>query len=237
MRRLLSLIVAGFVLSSVALAEVRGSYLETRSADVYTGQCFANGEVNLTGTEALMAWKVDAGSWDGVRLDGLSVVAAVKAENTLGDYYHEKNPAKALLLVDDRATAAQEKALVSLAKHFARGLASNVVAVERHPIVMEVPEDLHNKAGRKTVLARMQAGNVAEIRTRLLNGKDHICGNEETFYPPLSNVDHAMPVVAMTDSFQGKGLGINWQLHDKRSAFVGHFTTDVEQAHAQHGSK
>jgi hypothetical protein len=29
--------------------QISGEYVETRSADVYTGQCFANGEVNLVG--------------------------------------------------------------------------------------------------------------------------------------------------------------------------------------------
>ena len=38
------------LLLSVSTAQqIRGDYLETRSADVYTGQCFANGEVNLVG--------------------------------------------------------------------------------------------------------------------------------------------------------------------------------------------
>ena len=36
--------------------QIRGDYIETRSADVYTGQCFANGEVNLVGKEAIVAW-------------------------------------------------------------------------------------------------------------------------------------------------------------------------------------
>jgi len=70
---------------SMAGQEIRGDYLETRSADVYTGQCFANGEVNLVGREAILAWHVQRGSWDGVSLQGLTVAAAVRANGTLGD--------------------------------------------------------------------------------------------------------------------------------------------------------
>ena len=62
MKTLLSLAVAGLLFTSVAFAQVRGSYIETRTADVYTGQCFANGEVNLTGNEAIMAWQIDRGT-------------------------------------------------------------------------------------------------------------------------------------------------------------------------------
>src|ERR1051325_1076499 len=79
--------------------EIRGDYMETRSADVYTGQCFANGEVNLVGNEAILAWHVQDGAWDGVQLDGLTVAAAVRAKATLGDPYGDPYPAQSVLLV------------------------------------------------------------------------------------------------------------------------------------------
>src|SRR3979411_3053842 len=96
---------------SMAAQEIRGEYLETRSADVYTGQCFANGEVNLVGKEAIIAWHVQSGSWDGVPLGGLSIAAAVRAKGTLGDPYENPYPAKSVLLVDDQATPQQRAAL------------------------------------------------------------------------------------------------------------------------------
>ena len=57
-------------------AQIRGEYVEARTADVFTGPCFSNSEVFLTGHQALMAWKVSQGSWDGVDLSGLTVAAA-----------------------------------------------------------------------------------------------------------------------------------------------------------------
>ena len=51
--------------------QISGDYIESRSTDVYVAQCFANGEVGLTGNFALMAWHVDHGSWNSVALDGL----------------------------------------------------------------------------------------------------------------------------------------------------------------------
>ena len=41
--------------------QIKGEYLETRSADVYVGQCFANSEMNLAGDEAIVAWHVTDG--------------------------------------------------------------------------------------------------------------------------------------------------------------------------------
>src|SRR6266436_9194525 len=108
--------VVGFFSLSMAAQEIRGDYLETRSADVYTGQCFANGEVNLVGNEAILAWRVQSGSWDGVPLEGLTVAAAVRAKGTLGDPYENPYPAKAVLLVDDQASAQQQAALLKFAQ-------------------------------------------------------------------------------------------------------------------------
>src|SRR5215831_2121585 len=99
-------------LSTFAFSQqIRGDYIETRSADIYTGQCFANGEVNLVGNQAILAWHVQSGAWDGVTLDGLSVAAAVRAKATLGDPYANPYPAQAVLMIDDRANDRQRAAL------------------------------------------------------------------------------------------------------------------------------
>jgi hypothetical protein len=216
-RLLLSFFVA--VLFSVvqfAQAKVTGDYIETRSADVYTGQCFANGEVGLTGDEAILAWHIREGSWNGVKLDGLNVVAVVKANATLGDPYADPYPAKAVLIVDQQANTAEHAALASFAKHMGGRLLEHVVRVESQPIDMQVLREHHGRA-------MLRAGSFVEVRTRAINENDHLCGNESTFYPPLTQVGHAMPAVAMTDQYKGNGLGTTWTLHDKRSAFVGSF--------------
>ncbi len=202
--------------AAVAQASISGDYLETRSADVYTGQCFANGEVGLTGDEAILAWHVRSGSWNGVKLDGFSVVAAVKASATLGDPYADPYPAKAVLIVDDQANSAQRAALAAFAHHMAGKLLENVVKVEAAPIDMAV---LHEHHGR----AVLRAGSFVQVQTRGIGENDHLCGNETTFYPPLTEVGHAMPAVAMTNQYKGDALGTSWSLHDKRSAFVGTF--------------
>ena len=46
-----ALFAAALLVSAVSLhaQQVRGDYIESRSTDVYVAQCFANGEVGLTG--------------------------------------------------------------------------------------------------------------------------------------------------------------------------------------------
>jgi hypothetical protein len=219
MRSLLSLagvFVLLFCLS--AAAEISGDYVETRSADVYTGQCFANGEVGLVGDQAILGWHVDTGSWNGVSLDGLSVVGVVKARATLGDPYGDPYPAKSVLIVDDQASSEQRQALQSFARHMGGRLFENVLRVESAPIEVAVGRD-HAHHGT----ALLRAGNLATIQTRSLNDHDHLCGNEVTFYPPLTDLTHSMAAVALTDQYSGPALGVTWQTHGKRSAFVGTF--------------
>ncbi len=201
---------------SMSAQEIRGDYLETRSADVYTGQCFANGEVNLVGNEAILAWHVQSGGWDGVPLQGLTIAAAVRAKGTLGDPYETPYPAKAVLLVDDQASAQQREALVHFAEHMGGELLKNVEQVIPTPMELVVNTEHHGAA-------MLRAGRFATIQTRGIGGQDHLCGNEVTFYPPLTETAHFTPAVALTDSYSGPGLGVSWDIHGKRSAFVGTF--------------
>ena len=197
--------------------QISGDYVETRSADVYTGQCFANGEVNLVGNEAILAWRIQDGSWNGVDLKGFTVAAAVHAKATLGDPYADPYPARSVLLVDDQANPQQQAALAAFARHMGGKLLDNADQVL--PVQMELVVN-HERHG----VAMLRAGRFATVQTRSLNDTDHLCGNEETFYPPLTQLAHSMPAVALTDKYRGPGLGGDWESHGKRSAFVGTFS-------------
>ncbi len=201
--------------------QIRGVYIESRSTDVYVAQCFANGETGLTGNQALLAWHVQEGSWAGVKLDGLTVAAAVRARATLGDPYGQPYPAESVLMVDDAANAAQRQALIALAKHEGGKLLDNVARVEYVPVILDVPAD--PQSGH----AILHAGRLATIVTRPLNHHDHICGNETNYYPPLTKVEHATSAVALTDEFEGDGLGSQWSTHGRRSAYIGSFSEGV----------
>ncbi len=213
---LLSVALLMVALCAPALAQqISGDYVESRSADIYTGPCFANSEVGLTGNEAILGWHIRQGAWNGVRLDGLTIAAAVRAKATLGDPYENPYPAKAVLLVDERATPEQRAALVAFAEYMGGGLLEHVERVIAAPVSLQIMA--HHGS------ARLTAGQFAVVETRAINDGDMICGNEETYYPPLTSTEHAMPAVALTDQYRGPELGESWSVHDKRSAFVGSF--------------
>src|SRR5262249_41754187 len=95
--------------SPLSAEGISGKYVEARTCDVWTGPCFANAEMNLSGKHAVIGWKVENGSLDNVRLDGLSVVAVVAASDTLG--LEQTGHSKTLLIVDAKADSAQRDAL------------------------------------------------------------------------------------------------------------------------------
>ena len=204
------------VAQNLPAATISGDYVEFRNADVYTGPCFANSEVGLTGEEAVLAWHVREGAWAGVPLANLSVVAVVRASATLGDPYANPLPAKAVFLVDKRANDAQRAALISFAQAQAAGLLNEIAAVESQPISLSVPR--HG-------WATLRAGNLVELSTRAITDADHFCHNEEVYYPPLTaGLTHAMPAVVLDSSYSGNHLGVTWHDSGRRSAFVGAFS-------------
>lgn len=217
--RLLSAVaLLGMLVTSAPAADISGEYLEARTCDVYTGPCFANAEINIAGKKAVMAWKVDRGSWNNVELDGLSVALIVRAEGTLGDdgiFGMKPGKTDAVILVDEKASADQQQALVAFVKESAAELADNVVRVEA--TAMSLQNDHLDGRGL------FEAGKLAKIETRALKKSDCVCTNEEIFYQPLTNVENFSPAYSQTLSFQGEGLNGKFTNHGLRSAFLATF--------------
>jgi hypothetical protein len=202
------------VAAAPANAGLTGQYIEARTCDIWTGPCFANSEMNLTGKHAVLGWKIDKGELDGVKLDGLGVVAVIAASDTLGQ--EQTGAAKAVLIVDSRASDSQKAALVNLAKKQGGDLLKNVGAVESAKVDLTTCE-CENKS-----CARLQAG-AAHIETRCLKDHDKICGHEDAFYPPLAKGVTARAAVASQHGYSGKGFNATWKETDRRGAYVGTF--------------
>ena len=198
-----------------AAPTVRGQYVEARTCDVYTGNCFANADTGLAGKNAVLAWKVESGAVGGAKLDGLGVVAVVAARDTLG--LKQSAPGRSVVIVDEKATPAQQKALVAFAKKQAGGLLGEVVAVR--PAKFDLT--ICNCDGEGC--ATLKAGEV-KVSTRCLDADhDKACGNETTLYPPLVRGVTAKAAMATENSFTGKGLTETWSDPGRRGAFVGSF--------------
>lgn len=237
--------VGGMLLAALPVmagsSRIKGDYVEARNADVFTGPCFSNAQVFITGKQAVMAWKVSEGRWDGVDLKGLTIAAAVSAETTFSEDRPEL--AKCVLIVDERADSSQREALIKMAKALGRGRLDHVVAVRESRMVLTVEHDPATASGEahgsisnhaagqvkghgmpKAELGSFWAPGLAEIATRPLTEDDHLCGNEVVAYEPLSKGVEALPAFTRANTFKGAELDVKWTDPNCRSSFVGHFS-------------
>lgn len=214
---ILALAIAPAAMAGVPGATIEGNYIETRSCDVWVAACFANGEVNTSGKEGTMVWDVTKGSWNGVALDGLKVIAVLKAQATLGDPSKSPLPTKSIVLVDERANEAQRAALIDFARDASEGLVDNVIDVRTMDIAVTMSECAPEGC------ATVKAGEELEIAARCLHDHDKHCGNEVAFYPPLTQAD-ATAHFAKMDRFSGEGLGVTWDNSVRSSAYIGTFS-------------
>jgi hypothetical protein len=231
MTRTLAALCGLLTLAAPALAgtpRIDGDYIEARNADIYTGPCFSNAELFIRGNQALLAWKVREGKWDGVDVSGLCVAAAVQADSTFSVDRPEQ--ARAVLIVDRRANPEQRKALVALAKRLGGARLDHVVAVRTSTMALTVEAHEATSAEHAihggmptTPMALFWAPGLAEIRTRSLDDGDHFCGNESVAYEPLSRDVDAKPAYTLGHSYRGDGLDSRWSDPNCRSSFVGRF--------------
>lgn len=210
-------ILAMFLAAPGTDSAVKGDYVEARTAEVFTGGCIMGSEGEVSGREALMAWRVRQGSLDGVALDGLSVVAVVNADVNLG--MHELGGAspssiRTMLLVDARASETQQRALAKLARTMAPDLIRDVAATRVLPIAFE--------RGGNSV--RLDAGGASlDVQT----GVEHTptCSALKWF-EPLARTNGAEVGLTRSFAWTGGGFGPRWSQFDRRSSFVGTFSLE-----------
>ncbi len=194
-------------------SSVSGSYVEARTAEVFTGGCMMNSEAGTAGREAVLAWKVDRGSFNGVSLDGLSVVAALSGTANLGiiEMGGQTSTVHSSIVVDQRANPAQRIALVAMANDLSKGVLGTIVEVNAAPIqFVDGANDV-----------QVSAGQVALDVSKHIS-HDPTCGDMQWFHP-LATMNESTLGLTQKHSFSGSTLGIKWSDPNKRSAFFGTF--------------
>jgi uncharacterized protein DUF1326 len=193
---------------------VSGAYVEARTAEVFTGGCIMNSEAETVGKQAVLAWKVDRGSFNGISIDGLSIVAAVSGDRNLGmtEMGGDKPTVRSAMFVDERANTAQQLALVAMANELSKGLVGTIVQVT--PTAIQFADhgsEISVSAGQVTL----------DVNKHLTH--DPTCGAMQWFHP-FSTLEGAEMGVANQNRFTGSALGTKWSDPNKRSAFFGTFS-------------
>jgi hypothetical protein len=209
---------ASFLFAGVANAEtVTGHYVETRNAAMWAGPCLYNSEMGVVGDMATLAWNVQQGRLGEVSLDNLSIVALVFGNGTFG--MGNKIETRTVLLVDDRASEAQEKALVKMVRSLAPDVIQEVIGVRRTAITMEVDP--------KSSYSMVDADPV-RIRTRQLRRSDNLCGTDvrRMVYPALAKISDERAAYTLENTYTVSKLDLptkRYADHNTPSAVVAKF--------------
>ena len=192
-----------------AQGEVTGFYAEARSLAIYAGACHYNGEVTTAGAEAILAWKVRDGAFDGVSLSGLSAVAVVAGTGNLSDSEQSR---KSVLYIDLRATKAQREAFAALVTRNAGKTLGTLTAVKGATISFD-------RAAQST---KISVGK--DIR---LDGLAYPCEHckmeSQVWYSPLAPGVSAMVGQGLSTGFTEKSLGVSWQHEPTDNVYLGTF--------------
>jgi len=212
------LVVAAMIVAVSALAfssqaenvSLHGDYVEVRTASVFAGACHYNGEVVTTGRDAMMAWNVTSGKWQGVDLSGVRALAIVSSDQNLG----EANAARqSEIIVDANASRTQALALINALKEKYAASLGNVVEVRSAPIKFE-------RNGRTyAVLTNEAAINVEAMPNDLCCKMPNL-----VWYSPLVGLENRKVGYTSKALYSGKVVGEPWSRSGENSAFYGTFS-------------
>jgi hypothetical protein len=194
---------------------IKGDYVEVRTNEVFAGGCIVGMEGENSGNQALLAWRVTEGSLNGVRLAGLSVMAAIVGDRNLGNRDlggGAPRNIRADVYVDERATPAQRDALVALVRKSTSTLDPAVLRVTASPIAFG--GDAHR--------IEVATENAA---FRVVKHLDHdpSCGAAVWFDPLVPHLQEPTVGITETQHYRGTLLGTKWEQSDRKSAYFGRF--------------
>lgn len=214
-----SLALVLFQVPSLAANPIRGKYVEARTCQVYTGPCFANGEVGSAGKSAIMTWSIDRGTYADVDLSGHAAAVIVKCSHTLGfNGLRDAASTKAIVIVDRSADDREAAALTS----FVLGQ----TGIDKDDIAGRQRADIEMQFDVDQLTASVQVGDLARLQTRKARKGDCICSNESAYYPPLTKLMGFVPGVTIEGEVSAHRLGTRWSIPDSRTAYLGTFSID-----------
>lgn len=190
-------------------AGIRGDYVEVRTASVFAGACHYNGEVTITGRDAIMAWSVKSGAWRQVDLAGVRVVAIVSAEANLSNTGASRQTE---ILIGENASDMQSRAILEALKSRYAETFGRIISVRRGPLTFE-----HN--------GRTYAVKAENASINVEGMPDDLCCKmpQLVWYSPLVALENRKVGYTTKAIYKGDALGDPWQRSGENSAFYGSF--------------
>lgn len=189
---------------------LRGDYVEVRTASVFAGACHYNGEVVTTGRDAMMAWNVTSGKWQGVDLTGVRAMAIVTADANLSDAQAARTSE---IIIDSQASPAQSQAMLNALKSKYGAALGNIVTVRNTAISF-------NRNGRNYAVKADDATIDVEAMPN-----DLCCKMPNLiWYSPFVGLENRKVGYTVRAGYSGKTIGTPWSRSGENSAFYGSFS-------------
>jgi hypothetical protein len=197
--------------SRAEVNSLKGDYVEARTASVFAGACHYNGELTTTGRDALMAWRVASGRWNGVDLAGMRAMAVVSADANLSDVQATR---RSELIVDGSASSAQMIAMADALKHIYATTLGKVVSVRSAPIEFKHENRSYSVNSSNTVTIDVEAM------------PDDLCCKmpQLVWYEPLVPLANRKVGHTIKALYASGPVGDAWQRDSENSAFYGSFS-------------
>lgn len=190
---------------------IRGDYIEVRTASVFAGACHYNGEFVTTGRDALMAWNVASGVWQGVDLRGVRAMAVVAADANLSD---TQATHRSELIIDTAATNAQAAAMVEALRSSYATTLGHVASVRRAPVTFSHKGTKYN----------VSASHLAAIDVEAMPDDECCKMPHLVWYAPLVPLANRKVGYTKNALYLGHTIGDAWQRAGENSAFYGSFS-------------
>ena len=196
--------------SSAENVSLRGDYVEVRTASVFAGACHYNGEVTTTGRDAMMAWSVSSGKWQGVDLAGVRAVAIVSSDANLA----ENDAAKqSEILIDSNVSRTQALAFLHALEEKYAATLGKVVAVRYTPVSFDHKDKSFNVVtGEATINVQAMPNDLCCKMPNMV------------WYKPLVGLENRKVGYTLNATYSGKSVGEPWGRSGENSAFYGTFS-------------
>jgi hypothetical protein len=187
---------------------VTGDYLEARTASVFCGACHYNGELVTTGRDAILAWDISHGSWNGVDLTGVRAMADLSCEQNLSDPTASRT---CEIVIDKSATDAQAVAMTDMIRQNGGANLGRLLPARRTSISFK------HDGGNYDV----SADGFADMTVQALPNNECCTQPHLVWYTPIMPIEHRKVGYTEAADYTAGTNGDTWQREDENSAFYG----------------
>jgi len=191
-------------------ASPAGVYVEARTASVFAGACHYNGELVTAGREALCAWSIESGAWNGVDLAGVRIAAVVTSDANLV----ERDVARRSVVHVDAALAPdQAAAAVRWLAATRADLLGDVVEVRADALSIAIDAATY----------RVVAPGAFELEGAALPDRACCKMPQHVWYQPLEQLERPLVGLDVTFQVSAPSLDRAWSRPGENAAFLGRF--------------